>query len=131
MKLTVTGRHMEVRETVRQQIETKLKRIDRLLSDSAVSAQCVLSQQRGILVCELTVHARDNHMLHGIGRHAQVARAVTLAMDKVGQQAQRLKDRWKTRRRLSPNGAARQPPATERIPADAGPRVIRSRRSAV
>ena len=32
MKLTVTGRHMEVRETVRQQIETKLKRIDRLRS---------------------------------------------------------------------------------------------------
>jgi putative sigma-54 modulation protein len=131
MKLTITGRHLEIPDAARQQIDRKLKYLERLLNDSVVSAQCVLSQERGMYVCEVTVHARQDHTLHGLGRHAQVARAVTLAADKVAQQAQRLKDRWKTRRR-TPNGAGpRTVPAGERVPSDAGPRVIKSRRSAV
>ena len=135
MKITLTGRHMDVPEAARQQIESKLKRIDRLLNDSAVSAQCVLWQERGRLVCELTVHARQDHMLHGVGRDAQLPRAVALAIDKVVQQAQRLKDRWKTRRRLKGAGEAasprRLPAVGERVPPEPVPRVIRSRRSAV
>jgi putative sigma-54 modulation protein len=132
MKLILTGRHMEVSGAARQQVESKLKRLERLLNDSAISAQCVLWQQRGRVVCELTVHARQDNMLHGIGQHAQLARAVSLAADKVAQQAQRLKDRWKTRRRAGVNGAAARVPAGgDRVPAEAAPRVIRFRRSAV
>ena len=131
MKLSITGRHLAVTEAARQQIDTKLERLERLLSGSAVSAQCVLSQQRGLFVCELTVHARGDHMLHALGRDAQLPRAVTLAAERVGQQAQKLKDRWKTRRRTPENGAARLP-VIERPPRpDSGPRVIRSRSSAV
>ncbi len=132
MKLTVTGRHLEIPEAARQQIDRKLNRIERLLADSVVSAQCVLRQQRGMVVCDLTLHARGDHILHGLGRDPQMARAVSLAVDKVEQQAQRLKGRWKTRRRLAGNGAGpRAVPAAERVPAETAPRVIRSRRSAV
>ena len=101
MKRNVTGRQVEISRAARQQIDRKLSQLDRLLRDSAVSAQCVLSQQRGAVVCEFTVHARQDHILHAVGRHAQLARAVALAGDKVSQQAQRLMDRWKTRRRLA------------------------------
>ncbi len=132
MKLLVTGRHMDVSDAARQQIENKLRRLERVLNDSAISAQCVLSRQRGMIVCELTVHARQDHMLRGLGRDAQLARAVSLAVDKVGQQAQRLKDWWKTRRRSAVNGGrGRQTPAAERAPMETGPRVIRYRPSAV
>jgi putative sigma-54 modulation protein len=132
MKLTVTGRHLEVTQAARQQIDKKLKRLERLLNDSAVSAQCVLWQQRGIVVCELTVHARQDHILHGLGRHAQMTRAVSLAVEKVAQQAERLKDWWKTRRRAGENGAARAAgTGGEPVPPETVPRVIRSRQSAV
>jgi putative sigma-54 modulation protein len=131
MKLSVTGRHMDVTAAVRQQIEQKLRRLDRVLNDSAISAQCVLSQQRGMTVCELIVHARQDHTLHGLGRHAQLGRAVTLAVDKVMQQAQRLKDRWQTRRRGAVNGARTAAPVAERLPVEGGPRVIRYRPSTV
>jgi putative sigma-54 modulation protein len=129
MKLTVTARHVDLSEPARQQVQGKLQRLERLLADNAVSAQCVLSRERGRYVCELTVHARQDHMLRALGRDAQMVRAVTMAVEKVAQQAQRLKDRWKTRRRLGPNGAARAVPAPERIPLEIEPRVIRSRRS--
>jgi ribosome hibernation promoting factor len=132
MKLTITGRHLEITEAARQQIDKKLQRLERLLNDSAVSAQCVLAEQRGVHVCELTVHARGDHMLHGVGRDAQLVRAVTLAADKVAQQAQKMKDRWKTRRRTSANGGARVPAVEPALPSSDGvPKVIRSRTGAV
>jgi putative sigma-54 modulation protein len=132
MKLILTGRHMEVSAAARQQVETKLERLERLLNDSAISAQCVLWPQRGRVVCELTVHARQDHILHGIGQDAQLPRAVTMAVAKVAQQAQRLKDRWKTRRRAGVNGLrAPAQAAEERGAGGAAPRVIRFRRSAV
>jgi ribosomal subunit interface protein len=99
MKLLITGRHLSVSDSGRQQIKAKLRRLDRLLDGSAVSAQCILWQERETVVCELTLHARGDHMLHALGRNARLNAAVTAAADKLTQQAQRLKDRWKTRRR--------------------------------
>jgi putative sigma-54 modulation protein len=131
MRLTITGRHLEVPEAARQQIDKKLNRLERLLADSAVSVQCVLWEQRGMVVCEITMHARQDHIFRGLGRHAQMSRAVSMAVDKVAQQAQRLKDRWKTRRRAAVNGTARDGARTEAALTERVPRVIRSRGSDV
>src|SRR5262245_30410777 len=130
MKLTMTGRHLDLSTAARQQIARKLSRLERLMNESAVSAQCILSLQRGLYVCELTVHAREDHMLHGLGRDAQMARAVTLAVQKVAQQAQRLKGRWTARRRSTNGAGHRAQPAREPAVVDR-PKVFRSRRSAV
>jgi ribosomal subunit interface protein len=112
MKISITGRHLEVSEAARAQIEKKVRRIDRLLGDSAVSAQCALWEQRGAYVFEITIHARADHMLHALARSPRIPTAVTLAVAKVSQQAQKLADRWKTRRRVPaatrPTTAARQ-----------------------
>ena len=100
MTLTVTGRHIELSPLVRQQIERRFTRLERLLNDSAVSAQCVVTQERQRIVCELTLHARGDHMLVGVGRHDAPDHVPSApAIEKVKQQAQRLSDRWKTRRR--------------------------------
>jgi putative sigma-54 modulation protein len=71
-------------------------------------------------------------MLHGVGRHARVDSAVSGAVKKVDQQAQRLADRWKTRRRVARKTAPREV-KTEAAPAasEAMHRIIRSRRYAV
>jgi ribosomal subunit interface protein len=100
MRLSVTGRQTVVSATIRQTIERKVRRLDRLLNDSAISAQCVLARERGQAICELSLHARGDHVLHGVGRHTRMDTAVAAAADKVALQARKLKDRWKTRRKI-------------------------------
>ena len=100
MNISITGRHLEISEAARAQIEKKVGRIDRLLHDSAVSAQAACWQERGAYVFEVTIHARADHILHAVARGPRLTAAVSLAVDKVGQQAQKLADQWKTRRRV-------------------------------
>jgi ribosomal subunit interface protein len=100
LKLTVTGRHVAIAETNRQLIRRKLRRLERVLNDSAVSAQCIVARERELHVCEVTLHARGDHTLRGVARHARLPAAITAAVEKVGHQAERLVDRWKTRRKV-------------------------------
>src|SRR4029453_19536372 len=79
MKLFVTGRHLVVSATTRQTLTRKLRRLERLMQAHAISAQCILAREREAYVCELTLHARGDHMLHGIGRHTRVAGAAGAA----------------------------------------------------
>jgi len=101
MKITVTGRQIPVTLAERAQIRKKVSRLDRILNDAALSAQVVILRDGPLAACELTVHARGDHMLHAKGRGARAAVAVGLAVDKVSAQAQKLSDRWKTRRKGS------------------------------
>lgn len=132
MTLTVTGRHVELSAAVRQQLAKKIGRLDRLLNDNAISAQCIVTKERQLFVCEVTLHARGDHMMVGIGRHARVTAAAGAAVDKVAQQAKRLKDRWTTRRRraVRPDTVA-TPVELETPRNEAAARVIKSRQYAV
>jgi len=136
MKLSVTGHQTAVSDSLRTDISRKLRRIERLLNDNAISAQCVISRQRKSFVCDLTVHARQDHMLHGIGRHERAPAAVAAAVDKIRQQAEKLKGRWDSKKRGSTDRRPAWPdeavPAGTVEPAPAAPeapRVIRARRS--
>lgn len=128
MKLLVTGRHLTVTSGTRTEIETKLNRLERVLNGGAVSAQCTVGRERQQFVCELTVHARGDHMLHGVGRHRQLGTAVTGAVEKISQQAHKLVDRMKTRRRDAGRKAASAAKrANDQAPTANSPRVIRAR----
>jgi putative sigma-54 modulation protein len=135
MTLSVTGRHIELSPLVRQQIQARFARLERLLNDSAVSAQCIVTRERQGLVCEVTLHARGDHMLVGVGRHERLLSAVGAAIEKVKQQAQRLNDRWKTRRRsgqkLATVAASPTRPATRTRTRSSSGVVVRARRYAV
>lgn len=135
MILTVTGRHIELSPLVRQQIQARLARLERLLNDSAVSAQVIVTKERQAIVCEITLHARGDHMLVGVGRHVRLITAVGAAIEKVKQQAQRLSDRWKTRRRtgqkLAEVATALPKAATKTKAGASGQAVVRARRYAV
>ena len=99
MKTTVTGRHVEITSEPRELIERKLEKLERLLNDSAVSAQVILSREHATCTAEVVLHARGDHMLHGEVESQTWARAVGIAVDKVDQQAHTLKGKWETRRR--------------------------------
>ena len=133
MKLLVTGRQLAVTDAIREDIDKRFRKLERMLNDSAVSGQCVLAPEKRGFVCEITVHARGDHTLHAVGRHPQLSAAVGAAAEKIGQQAHKLSDRWKRRRKGGARGAEVAPPP-ELPPAPSppdAPRVIRSRAAAV
>lgn len=113
MNLIVTGRHLTVSASTRALIDKKLATLDRLLNSNAVSGQCVLSRERDAFVCELTVHARGDHMLVATARDARIAPAVSAAVEKVVHQAKKLIDKWKTKKREKV-----RPRLDQEIPAD-------------
>src|SRR5688500_16507736 len=128
MRLELTGRHVPITPAVRTIVEKQLAATRRLLNDSVVSAQVVLSKEKLRFRAEITVHARGEHFLHGAGVGRGVATAMGAAMAKIDRQVQTLKGKWDGRKRR--RGAAPAPAAESALPAAATQevRVIRARR---
>jgi putative sigma-54 modulation protein len=133
MKLTVTGRHVVVTDAIRTDITKKMGRLHRVLNNSAVSGQCVVSRERQSFICELTVHVSGDHMLHAVGRDTRLTVAVSQAVEKVDQQAHKVADRWKTRKRANGSSSSPRPRRATVLEAEpvATPRVVRSRDYAI
>ena len=139
MRLDITGRHVEVTPAIRQLIERRLARIERLLNDNAVSATVILTLEKYRHRAEIVVHARGDHTMRGLGEGNGWNLSIRQATDKVEQQAKRVKSKWAERkrsdtRRRTPR-AARTEAAARGLRAEAAdartPRVIRATRYAV
>lgn len=127
MRLELTGRHVTVTPALRTLVERKLGKLDRLLNHRAVSAQVVLSLEKRRHVTEITLHARGDHILHGVGEAAGWQASVHAAIEKLVPQAHKLKDKWATRRGRAPSRS--QALAKTSRPDEAAPtaRVVRVR----
>ncbi len=106
MRLELTGRHVEITPALRALVTRKLAKLERLLNNQAVSAQVVLSLQKYRHVSEITLHARGDHILRGLGEASGWQASLAAAVEKIAQQAHKLKDRWARRRRRA--GAKRR-----------------------
>ena len=116
MRLELTGRHVNITPTLRRLVDTKLAKLERLLNDSAVSAQAVLTREKYRLRAEITLHARGEKFLHGVGHSEAWESSLALAIDKIAQQAHKIKGKWQERkrrrlRRSRPGGDASEPGA--------------------
>ena len=67
MRIDITGRHVDVTPALRQLVERRLSRVERLLNDSAVSATAILTLEKYRHRTEIIVHARGDKMLRGLG----------------------------------------------------------------
>ena len=140
MRLELTGRHITITPGIRRLIEQRLAPMLRLLNDSAVSAQVVLTKEKSRVRAEVTLHARGDHFLHGEGAGRDVDAALSAAADKVDRQVRSLKSRWSKGKRqgISAAKAASAAPRPERgaqpfanrTPASDGRglRIVRARR---
>jgi len=99
MRLELTGRHIEITAVLRRLVDTKLAKLERLLNDSAVSAQAVLTREKHRHRADITLHARGEKFLHGVGNSGSWETSVTEAIDKITQQAQKVKGKWQERKR--------------------------------
>jgi putative sigma-54 modulation protein len=132
MRLDITGRHLDVTASLRQLIGRRLAKLERLLNDSAISGQVILTKEKYRHRTEIVIHARGDHMLRGMGEGSAWPLSVRAAAEKIEQQAQTLKGKWRERKRrgavtrtIPPtDGAGDGAAATQR-------RVIRNTRYAI
>jgi ribosome hibernation promoting factor len=121
VRLELTGRHVDITPALRRLVDTKLSRLERLLNDRAVSAQAVLTLEKRRHRADITLHARGEKFLHGVGIAGRWETSLTEAIGKISQQAQRIKGKWQDRKR---NGAARRAPAAAAAGRARGPVAI-------
>jgi len=113
MRLSLTGRQIDVPPALRQLVTRRLERLERVFNDTLVSAQVVLFKERHLHQAELIIRARGDHTLSAIGGGATWAVAVSEAADKVAVQAAKLKGKLKTRK--CRNGDRREVRAGEAV----------------
>jgi putative sigma-54 modulation protein len=133
MRLELTGRHVTITPSIRKLVDEQLKHVLRMLNDSAVSGQIVLTKEKSRVHCDATIHARGEKFLHGEASGRDLEAALAGAVAKIDRQAQRLKGKWNERKRRGASPRKIVPPLPL-PPSDDGAgqvRVIRARRYAV
>jgi len=102
MRLELTGRHVAITPALRRLVDAKLAKLERMLNDSAVSAQAVLTREKYRHRAEITLHARGEKFLHGVGNSFAWEASLSQAIEKITQQAQKVKGKWQERKRRGP-----------------------------
>jgi len=132
MRLELTGRHVEITPVLRRLVDRKLAKLERLLNDSAVSAQAVLTREKHRHRTDITLHARGEKFLHGVGNSGTWEASLSDAVEKLTQQAQKVKGKWQGRKRRGGakgapiDGEERQVAAVS-VVRSAEPRTVRER----
>lgn len=127
MRLDITGRQVDITPALRQLIERRLARIERLLNDSVLSATVVLTLEKYRHRVEMVVRARGDHTMSGMGEGNGWTLSIRQASDKVEGQAKRLKSKWAERKRTAPRRrvpAASRGAARTRRPAEIAPAAV-------
>jgi putative sigma-54 modulation protein len=140
MRLELRGHHVDVTPGLRRFVEEKLSKLERLLSNRALSAQAVLTLEKRRHVADVTLHARGERFLHGLGDSGNWETSLTQAISKISRQAQKLKTQRKDTRHgltapaLDGGAATAKPSRTRKTPAATGksaarmPRALRAHR---
>jgi len=140
MRLELTGRHIDITPALRRLVTAKLSKLERLLNHRALSAQAVLSREKHSVRADITLHARGEKFLHGVGNADGWETSIGEAIDKISQQAQRVKSKYADRKRRGAKGTpivGEPGEAAAASPARAGgervrmPRILRATRQTV
>jgi len=106
MRLELTGRHIDITPALRRLVISKLSKLERMLNHRAVSAQAVLSREKHSVRADITLHARGEKFLHGVGNADGWESSIGEAIDKLSQQAKRVKSKFTDRKRRGLKGTA-------------------------
>jgi putative sigma-54 modulation protein len=104
MRLELTGRHVDVTPPLRRLVEGKLAKLERLLNHRALSAHAVRTREKHRHRAEITLHARGERFLHAVGDSGTWELSISRAMEKIAQQAQKVKGKWQPRKRRGAKG---------------------------
>jgi len=86
MRLNLTGRHLAIAPALRRLVTVRVGKLERVLNDSAVSAQVVLAREKHRHLTEITLHARGEQFLHAVGDTGNWEMSLAEATDKLAHQ---------------------------------------------
>ncbi|MCC6861082.1 MAG: ribosome-associated translation inhibitor RaiA [Bryobacterales bacterium] len=99
MKVTYTGRQVELGPPQMRKIETRFLKIGKLLDGKEErEARVILSQERHLHHAEITVNYRD-HSLVVVASDADLFTAILSAAEKLEKQALRVREKWRDTKR--------------------------------
>jgi putative sigma-54 modulation protein len=97
MQMSVTFRHMEPSEALRQYVVDKLQRIRRLFPDP-IRAQIVLSLERYLHKADIIITLHNGLAIKGTELTEDMYAAIDLVMDKIERQVRKYKDKINSHR---------------------------------
>ncbi len=113
MKITYTGRHLELAPAQLKKLEAQFAKVSKLLdSKDEREAHVVLSTERHLNKVEITVNYH-NHPLVGVGANADLFTAIHAAIEKLEKQAIKVKARWRDTKRSPRSRGEAAAPAEE------------------
>jgi putative sigma-54 modulation protein len=101
MKVTYTGRHVDLTPVQNGKIDSALAKVGKLLDNGRgeVEARVVLSQQRHLNHAEITV-PYHNHELVAEAEDADPFTAMQSAIEKLEKQALKVREKWRDGKRV-------------------------------
>jgi putative sigma-54 modulation protein len=99
MRLVLRGHHVDITPALRRLVAAELTKLERLLNDSAVSAQAILTLEKYRHRADITLHARGEKFLHGVATTNNWSESITRAVTQIAQQAQKVKSKLQDRKR--------------------------------
>src|ERR1700691_6132293 len=110
MKITYTGRQVELAPGQLKKIEAQFAKVGKLLDGREErEAHVVLSLERHLHQAEITVNYH-NHQLVGIGSNVDLITALHSAIEKLEKQSIKVRATWRDTRRPPHKEAATAPP---------------------
>ena len=128
MKITYTGRQVELAPAQLKKLEARFAKVGKLLDGRReCEAHVILSLERHLHQAEVTVNY-FNHQLVGLGSNADLFNAIHSAIEKLEKQAVKQRTKWRdtkrTPRKTTEQGETAAPAETEAEPETEG-RVYR------
>ena len=100
MKITYTGRQVELAPAQQRKLEAQFAKVGKLLDKREDrEAHVILSLERHLHRAEVTVNYY-NHQLVGIGANTDLFNAIHAAIEKLEKQAIKLCDKWRDTKRV-------------------------------
>jgi len=119
MKITYTGRQVELAPAQLKKLEARFAKIGKLLDGKEErDAHVVLSLERKIHKAEATVHYY-NHQLVGLGASADLFTAINLATEKLEKQCVKARTKWRDAKRIPHKSAPEVETEKPATPAEA------------
>ncbi|MGH9564526.1 MAG: ribosome hibernation-promoting factor, HPF/YfiA family [Candidatus Angelobacter sp.] len=97
MNVEYTGRQFEVTPATRQQVETGLEKLKKILG-SNFDSHVIFSAEKHRQIVEITVTVRNHPPMVGLAEATEMMVAIGNALDKIERQAVKYKTRWKSKK---------------------------------
>lgn len=119
MKITYTGRQVELAPAQQKKLETRFSKIGKLLDGRReVEAHVILSLERHLHHAEATVNYYG-HQLAGLGSNSDLFTAISGAAEKLEKQAVKAREKWRDTKRTPRKADVSTEPAAASAEAEA------------